>query len=145
MYKILRADSRHRADINRLIRGANIGSGLNPNEPVRNFWVVKVDNKIVACAGLDFFNDAAILTALVVEKARRHRGIGGALIRHRLEVAKRRGAKAVALVTMYYHFNLYKRRGFKTCPRKNLPKNIKDYGQFTTKRYMKCAVMFKSI
>ena len=145
MHKILRAGERHRKEINRLIRKAKIGSGLDRNEPIKNFWIVRNQNQVIACAGLDFYNDFAILTTLVVDKEFRHQHIGGSLIQHRLNVAKQSGAKMVALVTMYYHFNFYKRRGFKTCPRKDLPESIKDYSQFTAKRYKKCAVMFRTI
>ncbi|MEK7151493.1 MAG: GNAT family N-acetyltransferase [Patescibacteria group bacterium] len=145
MLKIIRADERHRADINRLIKEAKIGSGLDQNEPIKNFWVVRKNNRIVACAGLDSHNNASILTTLAVEREYRHQGIGASLIGHRLRVARQRGSKIVALITMYYHFNFYKRRGFKTCPRKNLPESIIDYSQFTSQRYKKCAVMFQTI
>ncbi len=47
----------------------------------------------------------------------------------------------MTLVSMYYHFNFYKHRGFRTIPRKELPADIIGYEQFTAKRYMKCAVM----
>ena len=59
--------------------------------------------------------------------------------------AKSVAGMATALVTMYYHFNFYKRRKFKTCPRKNLPESIRDYPQFTAQRYKKCAVMFRAL
>ena len=128
-----------------LIREANMGT-LDRREPIRNFWVVKSGGRVIACAGLDFHGrDVAILTPIVVKKEFRHQGIGSALIEHRTKVAKERGVKTVAFVTMYYWFNFYKRRGFLTCPRKNLPENIKNYWMFTTKRYMKCAVMLKHL
>ncbi len=145
MYKIIKADERHRTEINRLIKTAKIGSGLTKNKPIKNLWIVRSDCRVIACAGLNFYNSADILTTLVVEKESRHRGIGGSLINLRLGFAKRHGAKIVALVTMYYHFNFYKRWDFKTCPRKNLPESIRDYPQFTAKRYKKCAVMFRNI
>jgi N-acetylglutamate synthase-like GNAT family acetyltransferase len=57
------------------------------------------------------------------------------------EAARKRGLKVMTLVSMYYHFNFYKHRGFRTIPRKELPADIIGYEQFTAKRYMKCAVM----
>ena len=142
MYKIVRADERHRKDINRMIRGAWLGPGLSKDEPVQNFWVVKDKGVVIACAGMDFHNDAAILTYIVVAEEYRHRGIGARLVAHRLNIARERGIKTVALATMYYRFNFYKKRGLHTCPRKNLPANIKEYPMFTDPRYMKCAVMW---
>ena len=60
-----------------------------------------------------------------------------------MRIAKERGAKIVALVTMYYWFRFYKKRGFRTCPRADLPAVIKDYWMFTAPRYKKCAVMYQ--
>ncbi|MDP3697270.1 MAG: GNAT family N-acetyltransferase [Candidatus Taylorbacteria bacterium] len=146
MYKIIRADERHRRDINRLIREANTGSGLSDNEPVKNLWVIRNnDGKVIACCGLDFYNDTAILNTLVVAKKYQRRGIGSHLIRHRLKLAGKSGAKIAALCTMFYTFHVYRKHGFETCKRKNLPESIKNYPQFTAKRYKKCAVMLIKI
>ena len=137
---IIKADERHRAEIDRLVREAKIGDGMEG--PIRNFWLAKIGDRVVGCAGLEFINDrAAVFTHLVVEKAQRKQGIGSALIEKRFEAARKRGVKALALCTMYYHFNFYKRRGFRTVPRANLPEDIRTFEQFTAKRYMKCAVM----
>ena len=145
MYKIVRADERHRKDLNRLMR-KYLWSTLTKDEPITNYWIIRDDKcKVVACCGLDFHNGNAILTSLAVEKGFRHQGIGSALVTHRLKIAKQRAAKFVALITMYYHFNFYKKRGFRTCPRADLPTSIKSYSQFTTSRYKKCAVMFRPI
>jgi N-acetylglutamate synthase-like GNAT family acetyltransferase len=112
----------------------------------RNTWVVRVGNEVVAFAGLDFIqNQAAILEGIVVKKELRHQGIGAMLIKHRIQVARARGVKVFALATMYYLYNFYKRRGFKTCPRANLPDFLQSYPQFTDKRYKKCAVMVRGI
>jgi N-acetylglutamate synthase-like GNAT family acetyltransferase len=143
--KIIKANEEHRKDMARLIRVAKIGSLLE-DESIKDMWVVKNKGRIVACAGLDFHGPkVAIFTSLVVEKKFRHQGIGSILIRHRTKIARERGASTIAFVTMYYHFNFYKRRGFITCPRKNLPDNVRSYWMFTTSRYKKCAVMLKHL
>jgi len=46
--KIIKATEKHRKSISRLIREANIGV-LGKREPVRNFWVVKSEGRIIAC------------------------------------------------------------------------------------------------
>ena len=145
MYKIIRANERYRKDLNRLLR-KYLWSALAKNEPVKDYWIVKDDKgKVIACCGLEFHNGNTILTSLVVEEKFRHRNIGSALIKHRLDVARKQRSRYAALVTMYYHFNFYKRRGFRTCPRADLPEELKDYWMFTTPRYKKCAVMYKPI
>ena len=143
--KILKADERHRKDVNRLMRRARIGC-FGAYEPIKNCWFARKDGRVIACASLDFHgSDVAVLRGIVVERELRHNGVGSQLIAHRMRIAKESGAKIVALVTMYYHFNFYKRRGFRTCPRADLPESIKDYWMFTEKRYKKCAVMYQYI
>mgnify|MGYP001614680282 CR=1 FL=1 len=143
--KIVKATEKHRKDISRMLRRANIGT-LSKSDPINNMWVVKHQGRVIACAGLDFHGrDVAVLTSLAVEREFRHHGMGSALINHRMMVAKERGSRTIALVTMYYWFNFYKRRGFRTCPRKDLPEKVRNYWMFTTPRYMKCAVMIQEL
>ena len=146
-FEIIRADRRHRDAINRLITKTNIGSPYKEDEPMEKFWVARVGGKIVACHGLDFWDNGrvAIFTSAAVEKEFRHKGICSALMRTATEYARRRGADTAALCSMYYLFRFLKHRGFKTCPRKLLPESVRSYPQFTAKRYMKCAVMLKYI
>jgi N-acetylglutamate synthase-like GNAT family acetyltransferase len=144
-FKIIKADRRHRRDIGRLIREAKIGSGSQSSIPAYT-WVAKVGNEIVGYAGLDLVGDrTAILHGIAVKREFRHQGIGSALINRRMEFARQRGISVFALVTMYYLFNFYKKRGFKTCPRGLLPDFLKNYPQFTAQRYKKCAVMVNGI
>ena len=138
--KIVKADERHRKDINRLIREAN-----NEDQELKK-QEAKLDDKIVGCAGLNFVgNKSAIFTHLVVEREYRHRGIGSALIVYRKRIAKEHDTDTLALITMYYHFNFYKRRGFKVVKRADLPNHLKNYWMFTAERYKKCAVLLQSI
>lgn len=145
--KILKADERHRQDINRLMRKAKIGC-FSKDEPIKNCWFVRHRGRVVACTSLDFHGPyAAILRGIVVEDELRHRGIGSKLIAHRMRIAKERGAKIVALVTVYYWYRFYKKRGFRTCPRAKLPESIKNYRMFTDKHYKErgFAVMYRRL
>lgn len=140
---ICRADKRHLSDINRLIVETKIG------EPMDNldgkFWFMKVNNRVVACVGIKIINEnIAILIHLAVEKPYRRQGIGMALFNHAINHLRAQGITTVALITMYYHFNRFKKRGFKTMPRKLLPELIKGHWMFTSKRYMKCAAMIQN-
>lgn len=140
--KIIKARKCHRRAINRLIVSAKIGKPITGS--LKNFLVVKVEEKVVACAAYELIgNGAAVFTHCVVKRAFRHQGIGSALINHRMKICRKTKTRIVAFVTIYYLYNFYKKWGFKTCPRKLLPKAIKNYWMFTVKRYKKCAVMFR--
>ena len=145
MLEILRADSRHKREINRLIRDTKIGSRIYGPVP-KNTWIARIGGKIVGYAGLNFIGrKTAILEGVAVEEDLRHQGIGSALMNHRINFAHRRGVKVFALTTMHYRFRFYKHHGFATCPRKYLPEFLREYPQFTEKSLMKCAVMVKGI
>jgi N-acetylglutamate synthase-like GNAT family acetyltransferase len=140
-FQIIRANESHRKEINRLLQATRISSHRIQG-PIRNFWMAKVGDRFVGCAGMDFISkEVGVLTHLAVEKEYRHNGIGAALVAKRFAYAKQRGVKVMTLITMYYRFNFYKRRGFRTIPRPNLPVDIRAYAQFTAQEYMKCAVM----
>jgi N-acetylglutamate synthase-like GNAT family acetyltransferase len=137
---VSRADTRHRASINRLIREARIGSGIRG--PVRDFWFVRRGNRMVACGGIEMHkNTVAVLTSRAVEKPFRGRGFGGALIRHRAKVGRDRGAKTLALCTPFWNINIFRRFGFETCKRAELPNDVRTFWQFTARQYKWCAVM----
>jgi N-acetylglutamate synthase-like GNAT family acetyltransferase len=128
-----------------LLRAARTGAD-ELNAPIRNYVIVQENSKLIGCAAIDFHGSAVgVLTHVAVRKDMRHRGIGAALIQNRMALARARGIRTMALVTMYYHFNLYKRRGFRTCPRKDLPIELKNYWMFTAPQYMKCAVMYRAL
>jgi N-acetylglutamate synthase-like GNAT family acetyltransferase len=139
-FKIVKANERHRGDINRLLRETKISNDYDG--PLTNFWVAKVGDRVVGCGGFDVINDsAACLIHLAVEKEFRKQGIASALINKKIEEARKRDIHRLALCTMYYRFNFFKRRGFRVVRRADLPEDLKSYSQFTEKRYMKCAVM----
>jgi N-acetylglutamate synthase-like GNAT family acetyltransferase len=140
-YRIIKADERHRAEIDRLIKETRIGEGFEADRPVRHFWLAKMGERIVGCAGLFYFNGVAILTHVAVEADLRKHGVGGALVDKAFADVKQKGVKAIALITMYYRFKWFKKWGFRTSPRADLPEHIRCFPDFTSKRYMKCAVM----
>lgn len=140
--KIQRADKRHLAAINKLIVETRIGSPMKKIEG--QFWFVRVDNKIVGCMGAELIgNNSAILTHLAVNESYRKRGIGMTLFKYVIDQVRRQNATTLALITMYYLFKRFKKRGFKLTKRALLPERVKNHWMFTAKRYMKCAAMIQ--
>ena len=142
---VLRANESHRIELDRLIKPALPHPGCVDGS-IGNYRFVRINGEIVACAGYETYGKTvSILRQLVVRKDYRHRGIGAALVRFWMDQARASGAKTLALCSMYYHFNFYKRRGFCTSPRRLLPDSIREYPQFTSKHHMNAAVMFQMI
>jgi len=139
-HRICRANRRHLADINRIITGVNIGGPLDEIPDL--FWFARADGHIVGCVGGEFVDDDTfIILYLAVERSHQKKHIGMDLLDHAMRYARGRGAKRFALITMYYRFNWFKRRGFGTIPRAQLPTAVRDHWMFTERRYMKCAAM----
>jgi N-acetylglutamate synthase-like GNAT family acetyltransferase len=139
--RIRRADRRHLADINRIITDAKISDALDVLP--RMFWFVRVDGRIVACAGGEFIDDTTfVVLHIAVEKPYKKKGIGIQLLDHVMAQARACGATDFGLLTMFYSFAFFRKRGFDTCGgRKNLPDNLRNHPMFTARRYMKCAAM----
>jgi len=109
------------------------------------YWIARVDGRTVGSMGAKMIDsDTAVLTTLAVEKPYRKQGIGMSLFNHAVNHVRSHGATTVGFITMYYHFNRFKRRGFKTLPRKFLSEPLKSHWMFTAKRYMKCAAMIQN-
>lgn len=141
-FTIHEADKRHLRDINRLIVETNIRSAMKELEG--RFWFARFNGSIVGCVGMEFVSPkTAIFTYLAVGKEYRHLGIGMSLHRHALASARKEGANVIAFITMYYHFNRFKKEGFKTQPRRFFPEDVREHWMFTAKRYMKCAAMIQ--
>ena len=140
---VYRADRRHLKDINRLIVETKIGDPMSKLKGI--FWFVRMDGKIIGCQGVEILeNNTAIFTYLAVDTDYRKCGIGTALFNHAMQFLRAQDIMVVAFVTMYYHFNKFKKKGFKTSPRRFLPDEVRNYWMFTAKRYMKCAAMIQN-
>jgi len=137
-----KADKRHLSAINRLIVETRIGDPMDKLHGT--FWFARVNGEIVGCAGVELIgNNAAVINYVAVRAGFRKKGIGMTLLGKVMGFARQQGVNLIGLVTMYYLFNRFKKRGFRTCPRKELPKALMDHWMFTAQRYMKCAAMFR--
>lgn len=141
-FSIHRADRRHLPDISRLIVETRIGDPLD--HLPQNCWFARQDGRIVGFAAGEFADKRTFVGEyLAVEEGCRRQGIGMALFGHMVEDARRRGAKVMGFVTMYYLFNRFKKRGFRVVKRQDLPEALRSHWMFTVKRYMKCAAMIR--
>jgi len=142
-FTIYKADRRHLSDINCLIVETGIGSPMEKLDG--RYWIAKVDGRIVGSMGAEMINsNTTVLTTLAVKKPYRKHGIGMALFDHAVNHVRNRGATTIGFITMYYHFNRFKRRGFRTTPRRFLSEPLKSHWMFTARRYMKCAAMVQT-
>ncbi len=69
-------------------------------EYIDSFWVLELDGRVAGCAGIEIYNEAAVLRSVVVIPELRGAGEGDRLVRVALEYGREHGAKRVYLFTM---------------------------------------------
>jgi amino-acid N-acetyltransferase len=90
---------------------------------LRDFFVIEIDGKVVACAALEIFTeDLGEVRSLVVDEAYERRGFGRLLVERITDEARAIGLKrlmALTYVPMFFH-----KLGFPTVAMDTLPEKV---------------------
>lgn len=98
-------------------------------ECLANFLVAVEGDRLVACGGLEFHADAALLRSLAVDTGARGHGVAGQLVERLLALAAERGADSVSLLTTTAG-TFFPRFGFEQVPRDVLPRALQSSAEF---------------
>ncbi len=86
---------------------------------VETTLIARDNQKIVGCAAVEVYGQAGLLRSVAVEAERRGEGLGERLTKGALEMARKRGVRAIYLLTTTAsHF--FPRFGFTAIPRAEL-------------------------
>ncbi len=92
-------------------------------ENVRDFFIVREKDKVVACAALHiYWSDLAELRAVAVDEDNQNQGMGAYLIETCLEEARELGIPAVFCLT--YRPAFFEKSGFSQVDKAELPRKI---------------------
>lgn len=92
-------------------------------ETVRDFFVAREGDRVVACAALHVnWADLAELKAVAVREESQHRGIGGRICRAALRDARRLGVAVVYALS--YRPTFFERFGFRRADAGRLPRQV---------------------
>lgn len=105
------------------------GAGLA--EHAANLLVAVEAERLVGSAALELYGDAALLRSVAVEPALRRRGLGVALTRAALDLAREHGVRAVYLLTETA-VDFFGRLGFVRIPRLQAEPAVGRSVEFTT-------------
>lgn len=98
-------------------------SQIDLYESIRDFFVVEIDNKVVACGALKvFLDDLAEIRSLATNKDFQKMGLGKMITQKLLDDAKELGIKKV--FTLSYQVDFFKKRGFTLIKKEELPQKI---------------------
>jgi ribosomal-protein-alanine N-acetyltransferase len=89
----------------------------NPNA---EYTVAEIDGKIIACIGINIFEDTAYISTIAVDTEFRRRGIGQKLIAESISIAQNLGAKYMLMEVRCSNIpsiSIFKKFGFKVLRR----------------------------
>lgn len=90
---------------------------------LRDFFVIKIDNKVAACGALEIFTESlGEVRSLVVADDYQGRGFGKLMVQRILHEARTIGLKRLMALT--YVEGFFHKLGFKTVPKETLPEKV---------------------
>jgi len=90
---------------------------------LRDFFVIEIDGKVVACGALEIFtDDLGEVRSLVVDDAFKGQGLGRLLVERLIAEARAIGLKRLMALT--YVPDFFHRLGFQTVPKDTLPEKV---------------------
>jgi amino-acid N-acetyltransferase len=84
---------------------------------------------LAGCAALERYGDSALLRSVATDTRFRGRGLGQALVRRILDIARSEGIKTVILLTTTAD-KFFPRFGFSVIPREDAPEAVKGSAEF---------------
>lgn len=87
---------------------------MEVEEWLSHFWVLDEGGKLVGCAGIELYGEAAVLRSVMVDPSLRGTGEGQRMITRALDDAREGGARRCYLFTMTA-VDLFPRWGFERC------------------------------
>jgi amino-acid N-acetyltransferase len=99
-------------------------------EHADHMFVARAGNRIVGCAGLEVYEDGALLRSVAVDAEHRGAGLGGDLTRTALDLAARRGVTEVYLLTTTAE-RFFPRFGFEVVDRADVPQGVRQSAEFS--------------
>jgi amino-acid N-acetyltransferase len=97
---------------------------------VEHLLVARAGNRIVGCAGLELYEDGALLRSVAVDAEHRGSGLGSDLTRAAIHLAGQRGMPAVYLLTTTAE-RFFPRFGFEVVDRADVPQSVQQSAEFS--------------
>ena len=94
-----------------------------------SFWVLEREGRVVGAAGIEIYDEAAVLRSVVVAPELRGTGEGDHLVRTGLDYAREHGAKRVYLFTMHAAA-FFARYGFEPVTTDDFEPAVRDSWQY---------------
>ena len=117
---------------------------LGLRDQPQHMFLARGGNRIVGCASVEVYGDAALLRSVAVDAACRGAGVGGALTRAALDLAARKCVFAVYLLTETAE-RFFSRFGFEIVDRADVPLAVQQSAEFAHACCSSACVMRKFV
>ena len=91
--------------------------------------IARAGNRIIGSAALELYEQGALLRSVAVDAEHRGAGVGSELTRRAVDIARRRGASAVYLLTTTAE-RFFRRCGFEIIDRADVPSGVTSSEEF---------------
>jgi amino-acid N-acetyltransferase len=118
-------------DVVQLLEGAQLPSSDLNEAHMHDFFYAGPANAPIGVVGVQLHGADALLRSLVVSSSHRAQGLGGQLVQHAEEYARRRGASAVYLLTTTAE-SFFRSRGYAPASREGAPAAIRSTPEFAS-------------
>ena len=109
-----------------------------------NFFVIKVENKVVGCAGIEQYEDVGLLRSVVIDVEFQGRGLGRKIVGKMIDYALTKGIVNLYLLTNSAE-DFFKKFDFKIIPRSDVDSRIQQTYEYTTGCEETASVMVKRL
>lgn len=108
---------------------------------ISEYFVACIERKVVGCAAVRRVGNDGYLYGRTVERQWRNKGIGTALVVERIHWLRKRGASIAVGLVMFWNVASFRRLGFRTIPKRALPKQFLSLKDFESPRNRYAAAM----
>lgn len=98
-------------------------------ERLDGFIVARAEGRVVGCAGIEVYGEHALLRSVAIRTEARGKGLGDALVKRTIALAKERGATALYLLTTTAE-GYFPRFGFLNVARTEVPSSLHSSAEF---------------
>lgn len=98
---------------------------------LENFFVIKFNNEIVGCAGIEHYDDVGLLRSVAIDVNFQGKGLGKKLVEKIINYALEKSIIFLYLLTNTAE-DFFMRFGFKTIPRTDVDSRIKQTYEYST-------------
>jgi len=113
-------------------------------EHLETTLVAREEGRIVGTAALELYADGMLLRSVAVAASRQRQGVGHELTEAAIHLARRRGARAIYLLTTTAE-QFFPKFGFERIPRTDVPATVQASVEFTSACPSTATVMRKML